>query len=403
MNRRLLSLLLALLCAIPTPASQAREPILFGTLQTDAGHAAQEYAGGTRLAMMEIFWDRYQPEQNSFNQAYAAQQKSHLQKLRALGFRVTLGLGAHYPPPWLAREAGSRFINQRGEASRDLNFVFSQAMRSHFERYLQRVDEDLGLENFWAIRITSGGNAELLYPEGGSYWAFDQAAQNGPGRPAGLPLCPFPGWKPGQSSLAPAQVQAWADWYVRCLALAAGWQMQALDALGFGGWFQILTPGSGARPSGYQVAVHRNLPDGIVGVGAVWHKLYELLPDKRRAVVYISSVADRSGQDDATQPGDVKVPLSNPLMDKWSATRWQVRLARQFGMPVAGENPGFGMPSSLSAHYRDRSPSGMLARSMAQAQAGQFQCFYWAHSGRLWDGTKNFLDYAAAIRAANGG
>jgi hypothetical protein len=44
----------------------------------------------------------------------------------------------------------------------------------------------------------------------------------------------------------------------------------------------------------------------------------------------------------------------------------------------------------------------MLARSMAQAKAGHFQCFYWAHSSRLWDGAMPFSLYAAAIAATNG-
>lgn len=399
--RGVLLLVLTACCAQAAPAVDA--PTAFGTLQTDGLHAKEEFEGGARLAMMEIFWDRYEPRQGEFNQLYAKEQKRQLQKLRSIGFEVTLALGAHYPPSWLGREPNARFVNQNGQSSKDLNFVFNQKMRACFEKYLARIDADLGLENFWAIRVTSGGNAELLYPDGGSYWAFDANAQNGPDLPPGQPRCPFPGWKPGQASLSTLQVQQWADWYVRCLALTAAWQMRALDSLGFVGWYQILTPGSGARPSSYAAAIRRGLPDGLVGVGAVWHKLYEFLPDKRRAVVYISSVADQSGRDDATQPGDVKLHLEDPALDLWSATRWQVRIARQFGMPVGGENPGYNAPPSHNAHYVDASPAGMMARALAQAKAGGFQCFYWAHSSRLWDGTQSFAAYASAIRAANVG
>ena len=397
---------LALLLLLTVPAGRAvsaapAAPILFGTLQTDDAHAAQEYAGGVRVAMMEIFWDRYEPEPGRFNAAYGEQQRRRLQTLQALGFRVTLALGTYDPPSWLAREPGAKFVNQNGAESNDLNFVFNRRMRGYLERYLARVNADLGLKNFWAVRITSGGNAELLYPGGGSYWAFDANAQNGPDRPADLPRCPFPGWKPGQTSLSAAQVRQWADWYVRCLALTADWQMRVLARLGFRGWRQILTPGSGARPSTYDAAIAHALPDGIVGVGAVWQAVYGELPDKQRTVVYVSSVADRSGGDDVTQPEDSKVALADPIADHWSATRWLVRVAREYGLPVGGENPGYDAPPSLNAHYVDRSPAGMLARSFAQAKAGGFQCFYWAHSGRLWDGTKPFADYAAAIAAAN--
>ena len=378
-------------------------PIAFGTLQTDSAHAAEEYAGGVRIAMMELSWSRYEPRKGDFDAPYAAAQRHHLEQFKTMGFQVTLALGAHAPPRWLSAEPNATFVDQSGTPSKDLNYVFNAKMRGFLERYLARIDADLGLKNFWAVRLTSGGNAELLYPDGGTYWAFDANAQNGPGRPADMPRCPYPGWKPGRPGLTPAQVREWADWYVRSLALTAGWQMRAIDRLGFTGWYQILTPGSGARPSAYEDAINHRLPNGLIGVGAVWHRIYEFLPRKERAVVYISSVADRSGRDDVTQPGDDAVALSDPVANAWSATRWQVRIAHEYNMRVGGENPGYNAPPVHNAHYVDESPSGMLARSFAQAQAGRFQCFYWAHSARLWDGTKPFASYAAAIAAAHGG
>ena len=383
-------------------AATPNAPIAFGTLQTEDAHAAQEFAGGARVAMMEIFWDRYEPRKGEFNAAYAAQQRGRLKRLKAIGFQVTLAPGTYNPPRWLAQEPNAHFIDQNGARSQNLNYVFNARMRGFFERYLERIDADLGLENFWAIRLSAGGNAEMLYPGGGTYWAFDPNAQNGSDRPADLPRCPYPGWKPGQAGLSPTQTRQWADWYIRCLALTADWQMKVMNRLGFTGWYQILTPGSGARPSSYDDAINNRLPDGIVGVGAAWHKLYEFLPDKRRAVVYISSVADLSGNDDQTQPDDVDVAISDPKANSWSATRWQVRVAREYNMKVGGENPGYNAPPKLNPHYVDVSPSGMLARSLAQARAGDFQCFYWAHSDRLWDGTKPFGDYARAIAATNG-
>ncbi|MEI7733537.1 MAG: hypothetical protein WCO56_28465 [Verrucomicrobiota bacterium] len=386
--------------AASPPLSGRAAPIAFGTLQTDGKHAAEEYGGGLRLAMMEIFWDRYELRPGEFSADYAAAQQRTLKRFKDLGFQVTLALGIHYPPRWLKQEPNAKFVNQHGDHSRDLNFVFNQQMRQHAERYLARIQADLGFDNFWAVRLTSGGNGEVLYPEGGSYWAFDVNAQNGPALPPTLPRCPYPGWKPGQPGLAAAQVRQWADWYVRCLALSVAWQQSVLDKLGFTGWYQILTPGSGVRPSAYDDVIRKNLPDGLLGVGAAWQKLYEFLPDKRRAVVYISSVADRSGHDDLPQPEDVQVPLSDPSANKWSATRWQVRLARAYGLPVGGENPGYNQPASLNPHYVDLSPAGMLARSLAQARAGHFQCFYWAHSAQLWDGTMPFSNYVTAITTA---
>jgi len=382
-------------------ATTQSAPIAFGTLMTVDKHAAEEYAGGVRLAMVELSWAKYEPGKGAFDADYAAHQRQIIEHFKAIGFQVTLALGAHYPPEWLKREANATFVDEKGRQSKDLNYVFNSKMRGYLKQYLERINADFGLANFWAIRITSGGNAELLYPGGGGYWAFDANAQNGPDFPADLPRCPFPGWKPGGKELDPAQVRQWADWYVRCLALTADWQMQTMDQLGFTGWYQILSPGSGVRPSAYESAVANRLPDGLLGRGAAWQKIYEFLPHKQRAIVYISSVADLSGNDDETRPDDVDVPLSDSTINKWSATRWQVRIAREYHMPVGGENLGYNYPSRLDSHYRDMSPSGMLARSFAQIKAAHFQCFYWAHSDRLWDGTMPFSDYASAMAAAD--
>lgn len=376
---------------------------VFGTLETDTAHAAQEYQAGERVAMVELKWRLYEPANNSFDAKYVADIRARVQKLKSIGFSVTLGLGTHYAPQWLKDMPGSRFVNQNGQQSQDLNYVFSQPMRNYLARYLARIDTDLGLSNFGAIRVTSGGNGEVLYPSGGTYWAFDENAQGGPERPDNIPPCPYPGWKPGQNNMTPTQVREWTDWYIHCLSRTVEWQIETLNARGFKGWYQVVTPGSGVRPSAYDAAIANNLPNGLMGVGAVWNQIYEGLSHQKRVVVYISSVADNSGRNDVTQPSDVNVALSDPQTNSWSATRWLVRIAHQYQMPVGGENPGFKIPVSLNSHYIDASPEGMMTRAFAQAKAGNFQVFYWAHSFRLWDGTKPFADYAAGIKAATNG
>jgi hypothetical protein len=37
----------------------------------------------------------------------------------------------------------------------------------------------LPLSDFWAIRLTTGGDGEMLYPSGGTYWAFAAPASWG--------------------------------------------------------------------------------------------------------------------------------------------------------------------------------------------------------------------------------
>ena len=62
--------------------------------------------------------------------------------------------------------------------------------------YLARANSALPFADFWAIRVTSGGKSEVLYPQGGKYWAFDVNAQNGPTMPARWPATRSPAGGP---------------------------------------------------------------------------------------------------------------------------------------------------------------------------------------------------------------
>jgi hypothetical protein len=254
-------------------------PFAFGTLETRTEHAAEESARGVKVAMLEVNWAAYEPVEGQFNAAYAQQTRDRVAALRAVGMQVTLGLGMHYTPSWILGYPDSRFVDQRGKVSNELNLVFNQRLRAKAERYLAQIDRDLGLENFWAVRLNTGGHMEVLYPGTGSYWAFDTNAQNGPDLPPTMAANPLPGWRPGNRSVSTVQVQRWADWYVRGLDDVVAWQMRFITALGFHGYFQLLTPGSGTRPDGYARDVSNYLPDGVTGVGAVWHRFYADLPD----------------------------------------------------------------------------------------------------------------------------
>jgi hypothetical protein len=84
-------------------------------------------------------------------------------------------------------------------------------------------------------------------------------------------------------------------------------------------------------------------------------------------------------------------------MDSWSATRWISRIAAANKLATGGENPGYGIPASLNAHYTDMSSSGMMADALRQARTCGFKVYYWAHDVRLWDGTLPFSFYASSI------
>jgi glycosyl hydrolase family 42 (putative beta-galactosidase) len=378
-------------------------PFVFGTLETQPEHAAAEAARGVKVAMMELNWAAYEPAEGRFDEAYARQARDRLAALRGAGMRVTLGLGLHYTPEWLFQYPDSRLIDQHGARSGGANLVFNQRLREKAERYLARIDRDLGMHKFWAIRLNSGAEAEVLYPPGGSYWAFDRNAQNGPDLPPTMAANPRPGWRPGDRSVSRQEVQRWADWYVGGLDDVVAWQMRFITALGFTGYYQVLTPGSGTKPQAYARDVRNYLPDGITGVGAVWHRFYANLPDKRHVVVYVSSMADEPGRPHSCARQDRAVPLTDPRVNAWPATRWLARVAREYGLALNGENPGWNMPARLNGHYTDNSGSGMMAASVREMVSCGFQGMYWAHDEQLWDGTASFDRYASWIATTNGG
>jgi hypothetical protein len=372
---------------------------LFGTLDTQPGTVAAE-AGSSdvSVAMFEFDWASFEPSPGVFSSSYLTTMEGYLQAYQAAGMKVTLGLGLEDPPSWVFSLPDATYVNQFGGQSNEANFVFSAAVRQAAAGYLDQIAADIPLSNFWAIRLTSGGDAEMLYPSGGAYWAFDNAALTGHGLAAGMTPNPDPNWTPGTPGLSQGQIDAWVNWYVGGLDNVTNWQMQTLSGLGFNGYYETVTPGSGTRPDDLALDEQFNLPDdGTTGTGAVWDRYYAMLPTKTNVIAYISSVADNSGGNDDCQPGDTSLPLTSPVMDAWSATRWISAIAHQNGLLIGGENPGYGMPAMFDFDYRDTSSSGMMADALSQAQSCGFLVFYWAHDVHLWDGTLPFSVYASAI------
>ena len=90
--------------------------------------------------------------------------------------------------------------------STEANLVFNNNLRVLAQEYFTRANTALRFSDFWAVRVTSGGKSETLYPQGGKYWAFDANAQNGTNLPASMPRNPFPGFKPGTAGLTAPQM-----------------------------------------------------------------------------------------------------------------------------------------------------------------------------------------------------
>lgn len=241
----------------PSPTAGGSGGYLFGTLLTDASRAAEEYTAGVRVVHVELGWDNYEPQDGVFNDSYISQVRQRLAMMRAAGMRVVLGAGLQYPPSWAYTYPNSQYVNQFGGKSRELNLTFNATLRAKAAQYLARLDADLNLNSFWAVRVGAGGNIETLYPahnadgiNTNAYWAYDPTAQA---------ASPFPGWRPGQTTYAgrsftTTDVRAWYDWYVGALVDGVDWQLTTNRNLGFGGFFQVLMPGVGTRPSEYEEA-----------------------------------------------------------------------------------------------------------------------------------------------------
>ncbi len=370
----------------------------WGTLDSQTSHAATEDKAGVTMAMFEFNWASFEPTNGGFSASYLATMRSELAAYQAAGQHVTLGLGTQEAPSWVTSLASGTYKDQNGNVSTEADWVFSAAVRAAATTYFNKIAADFPLSDFWAIRLTSGGDGEMLYPGGGTYWAFNQAALTGSGLATGMTRNPDPNWKPGTSGLTQAQISTWMNWYVGGLDNVTNFQMQTLSGLGFTGYYETVTPGSGTRPDGLTQTEQANLSnDGTTGVGAVWNLYYALLPNKANVIAYISSVADQSGGNDPCGAGDDVLALTSATMDSWSATRWISRIAVADNLLIGGENPGYGLPSSLDSFYTNTSSTGMMASAIKQALTCHLTVFYWAHDLHLWDGTLPFTLYTSDI------
>jgi len=390
--------ILAVTLSFTSHASTPPSGPIWGTLDSQPNEAATENKAGVKMAMFELNWGSFETSNGKFSASYVSYMQNQLAQFQAAGQKITLGLGSHEPPSWVLKLANATYVDQDGNVSTEADWVYSAAVRAAALVFFQQIAKDFPLTDFYAIRITSGGDGEMLYPGGGTYWAFNPSALTGNGLPVGMTKNPDPSWKPGTKGLTAAQISTWVSWYIGGLDNVTNWQMTSLTGLGFTGYYETVTPGSGTRPDTLAQTEKANLSnDGTTGVGAVWNLYYAALPNKVNVIAYISSVADQSGGNDTCQPSDTTLPLTDPDMDSWSATRWIARIAAADNLRVGGENPGYGIPASLDSFYTNTSSTGEMSTALAQARSCGFSVFYWAHDVHLWDGTVPFADYSSAI------
>ena len=180
-------------------------PLQIGLLATSCTpeRAAAQARAGIRLAVLDVAWDRYEPRPGAFDDTYAADVRQRVTTCENAGVAVVLGPGLQYPPRWVLDLPAGTYRNQAGETPDPpvANLVFSRAVREAAAGYLRRLDADLGLERFAAIRIGTTHTGELGYPgpgHAGAYWAFDEAAQGGAGLADGSRATPAAGLDAGR-------------------------------------------------------------------------------------------------------------------------------------------------------------------------------------------------------------
>ncbi|SHG28524.1 hypothetical protein SAMN05443575_1917 [Jatrophihabitans endophyticus] len=381
--------------ASPRPAAAAAGSAPFvATLATHVDTADQESAAGLKVGMLEVHWNRFEPQRGVVDTDYATGIKAQFDKLRKAGMQVTLGLGLHFTPSWILSYKSNHLVDNHGTYSTQADFVFNRAVRARGNWYLAQLDRWLGLENMWAVRVTSGGSSELLYPSS-TFWAYSPGAQTATNRPKTLAANPMPGWRPGDRSTRD-QRNAWAHWYVGALADVADWQMATVTNLGFRGYFQPVTPGQGIRPGQWNAQMAAGLAEGTLGRGAAWYVLYASLRERTHVTAYLSSLADGTADDDLCTAADAAKPLQGTDFSRWSGARWLAWVAHYNHFTIAGEPPG--RPATAGAaltHYRDGSAAGLLATAMRQATSCGFLGVYWAHDDQVWDGTMPLRTLAA--------
>ncbi|MFF4359258.1 beta-galactosidase [Streptomyces sp. NPDC001604] len=385
-----------------------------------ADKASLERSSGIQVAHLQMYWDRYETQEGEYSSDYIDSVKRELDQFQQAGFLVEVGLGLNHAPGWLFEKyPEAAFVNQfGGRLTNTPNTVFSHTVREKAQRYVERVAKDIGLDNFWAIRVGVSETGEFSYPQGGpggtsenSYWAFDENAQSqtAAGRPATVPANPFPGWRPGQrdyqgKTFTEDQVREWYDWYLGALSDAVNWQVWYYKSLGYKGYLKVLVPGGGYYPQDYQRAVAQYL-DGpaenrLIALGVGFFKTVGQIRDHQKVEIVPTSLVDGTGQptNNGCDPTDRQVDVLNPPQNvdaEWSSMRWVSRIARRYHFSLLnGESAG----PRVSPYY-----PGVMDDAAQQMQTCGLQGLMWAFDNNLYDGTRgsSLADYAAVISRYN--
>jgi hypothetical protein len=412
----------------PSTGPPEEPSMAFGVLgsECDPDYAHALHDAGVRFAEMGVDWSSFEPSQGSFDLDYGSEVRQAVEACRHAGLGVVLTLGLNAAPEWVSDLDAGAYENQDGDRGPDdvPNVVFSAAVRNAVTDYLGELDRVVGLNSMAAIRVGTGVNGELGYPDGDTetsnpYWAFDAAAQDGTGLADGMSVSPMPGWTPGSEkwrgeAVSTADVETWFRWYSGSVADAVVWVVQQLRSLDYANDIHLPMAGRGALPVDLRTALAAHLDgtderDGSLRAGLYYpeqlHQIAETLaPTEKPGWGSIS--VDSTSVDDSTavaarqldppqdscQPDDpTTVLLSDPDVEDWSSFRWTVANARAAGFPVVGENPGPpGAPGTGSDDQTD-SIEEQMTYAPRYAQECGMTLFQWAFEDTLFSDDRSGL------------
>lgn len=373
--------ILAHLVFIATSLCGLRADIELGVLQGTLDHAPALKEAGIGTVVLDLSWQRFEPKLDTRDAAYVAELRKTLSSFQQLGITVILDLGMQYPPNWLFALPDSRYRNQYGQRFEDHspgmnvpNAVFNQQIRECQADYIESVFRELG-KDFLAVRLGGGWYGELNYPppayagKKNAYWAFDDIAQGTRrGLPPGIPVCPVPGWKPGDGD--PVAAECFLEWYLNALQNYHDWQIRTVREF-YPGSLMMLYPSWGIRPGQREAAVANALSDdtpaernGEIQRGFDFERFIRGIRDD--AVIVHTTWLDSDpafGDDDSPHP------------EQWSPIHFLASLASRHepALPISGENTGGGGDETMA----------LCAARMARYHG---RLFLWAFAGDLMDG-----------------
>lgn len=291
----------------------------YGVLQNTVANIDNNRPAGINTAYIGMSWRSYEPTKGNFSSTYMNQVKSQIEQYRSNDMDIVLSFGVQYAPDWVLGLPNARFVNQYGDPYADTspgkniaNLVFNNAIRGHYETYMQKVFTDLGTD-FYAVRVGGGWYGEVNYPDPNyngrmnSYWGFDAiAAGQVTGLPTGVNKNPVPNWRPGMSSGSANEARQFIEWYLESQKNYHDWQITTTRKY-FAGNLHVLYPGAGIRAGQIDKAVEVNLngstgpeQNGEIQKGLDYARFIASIKDKKVYPYTTWLEAKWSGMDDSS-------------------------------------------------------------------------------------------------------